>query len=137
MRTCAEVAKEYPNIEYQDMIVDVMVTPNLYGNIIENLGAGFIGGAGLLPGASYSSDIAFFGAGARYTFNSGAGLDICNPTAMFCSAGNMLAHVGLNAHGASIKSAVRKTLKQRKFRTLDIGGQTSCSEFTDAVINNL
>merc|ERR1712226_1647230 len=101
---CAEVSKQYPTIKYENMIVDntcmqlvsnpyqfdVMVAPNLYGNIIENLGAGMIGGTGVLAGANYSDQIAMFGPGARYTFNSGAGLDIANPSAMFMTAGNLL-----------------------------------------------
>ena len=149
--TCQEIAKMYPQIEFEDMIVDntcmqlvskphqfdVMVTPNLYGNIIENLGAGLIGGAGLHSGAFYSENVAMFGAGARYTFSSGAGKDIANPTAIFMSCGNMLNHCGLNVHGDNIKHAVRKVLKQGKVRTRDIGGRSSLTEFTQAVIRNI
>jgi isocitrate dehydrogenase (NAD+) len=148
---CTEVSKMYPSIEFQDMIVDntcmqlvsnpyqfdVMVTPNLYGNIIENLGAGLIGGTGLHPGAFYSEDVAMFGAGARYSFQSGAGKDIANPTAIFMSCGNMLAHLGLNLHGNSIKEAVRKTLKKGKVRTRDIGGKSTLTDFTNDVISNI
>jgi len=151
MRTCTEVAKQYPRIEFEPMIVDntcmqlvsnpwqfdVMVTPNLYGNIIENLGAGLIGGAGVLPGAHYSGDVAFFGPGARYTFMSGAGKDIANPTAMFMSAGNLLAHIGYKNHGDSIKKAVRKVIRNGKCRTKDLGGQDSLSDFTNAVLTNM
>jgi isocitrate dehydrogenase (NAD+) len=151
MRTCAEIAKQYPTIEYQDMIVDntcmqlvsnpyqfdILLTPNLYGNIVSNLGAGLMGGAGVLAGSSYSNDIAFFEAGARYTFQSGAGQDICNPTAMFMSAGNMLYHLGLGQYGGAIKQAVRKVLKSGKIRTKDIGGHHSCSQFTAEVINKM
>jgi len=151
LNTCREVAKMYPNIEFQDMIVDntsmqlvsnpyqfdVLVAPNLYGNIIENLGAGLIGGAGLQPGASYSKDVAVFGPGARYSFQSGAGKDQCNPTAIFMTAGNLLTHVGLSHHGASIKTAVRKVIKKGKVRTRDVKGYNSTSDFTREVINNL
>jgi len=101
MRTCAEISKLYPQIEYSDMIIDntcmqlvsnpqqfdVMVLPNLYGNIVENLGGGLIGGAGMLPGAQYAHDVAFFGAAARFTFLKGTGKDLANPTAMFMSPG--------------------------------------------------
>merc|ERR1712151_331036 len=152
MRTFNEVAKEYEGkVQFEDMIVDntcmqlvskphqfdVMVTPNLYGNIIENLGAGLIGGAGLHSGAFYSETVAMFGAGARYTFSSGAGKDIANPTAIFMSCGNMLNHIGLNVHGDNIKHAVRKVLKQGKVRPRDIGGRSSLTEFTQAVIRNI
>ncbi len=87
MRSCQEISKLYPNIEFETMIVDnttmqmvsspqqfdVMVMPNLYGNIIDNLAAGLVGGAGLVAGASYSSDLAVFEPGARHTFDEGVG----------------------------------------------------------------
>lgn len=150
-KVCTEVSKLYPTIQFEDMIVDntcmqlvsnpyqfdVMVTPNLYGNIVENLGAGLIGGAGVHSGATYSSDVAIFGPGARYTFNSGAGKDIANPTAIFMAAGNLLAHAGYNKHSESVKSAVRKVLKSGKVRTQDLGGRNSTSEFTAEVIKNI
>ena len=87
MRSCKEIAEMYPNIEFETMIVDnttmqlvsrpdqfdVMVMPNLYGNIIDNLAAGLVGGAGLVAGASYSADLAVFEPGARHTFDEGVG----------------------------------------------------------------
>ena len=87
MRSCKEIAELYPNIEFETMIVDnttmqlvsrpdqfdVMVMPNLYGNIIDNLAAGLVGGAGLVAGASYSADWAVFEPGARHTFDEGVG----------------------------------------------------------------
>lgn len=78
-----------------------------------------------------------FGAGARYSFQSGAGKDIANPTAIFMSCGNMLAHLGLNMHGDSVKAAVRKTLKKGKVRTRDLGGRDSLTAFTADVISNI
>merc|ERR1712142_1282171 len=115
---------------------DVMVMPNLYGNICENLGAGLIGGAGMQPGAMYSKDAAIFGPGARYSFLSGAGKDIANPTAIFMSLGNLLTHVGLKNHGKSVQEAVRKTIKKGKTRTRDVGGLNTTTEFTGELINN-
>ena len=87
MRSCQEIAKLYPNIQFDTMIVDnttmqlvsrpdqfdCLVMPNLYGNIIDNLAAGLVGGAGLVAGASYSADFAVFEPGARHTFQEGAG----------------------------------------------------------------
>ena len=87
MRSCQDIAKLYPNIEFETMIVDnttmqlvsrpdqfdVMVMPNLYGNIIDNLASGLVGGAGLVAGASYSADLAIFEPGARHTFDEGVG----------------------------------------------------------------
>merc|ERR1712071_735643 len=133
MRTCDAVAKEYEGrIEYENIIVDntcmqlvsnpwqfdVMVMPNLYGNIIENLGAGLIGGAGVLAGAHYGQNKA-------------------NPTAMFMSAGHLLRHVGAVEEAGKLKGAVRKTLADAQVRTSDLGGTATLTEFTQAVIKNL
>merc|ERR1711879_39750 len=151
MRTCDEIAKDYPTIQYENMIVDntcmqlvsnpwqfdVMVTPNLYGNIIGNLGAGLIGGAGVLPGAHFGEDTAFFGPGARYTHLSGTGRDQANPTSMFMAAGNMLKHIGLYNHGKSIRIATKKVIKSAKIRTKDIGGYDTLSTFTQEVISKV
>jgi isocitrate dehydrogenase (NAD+) len=152
MRTCDAVAKEYEGrIEYENMIVDntcmqlvsnpwqfdVMVMPNLYGNIIENLGAGLIGGAGVLAGAHYGHNIACFGPAARYTYLSGAGQNKANPTAMFMSAGHLLRHVGAVEEAGKLKGAVRKTIADGHVRTSDLGGNASLTEFTQAVIKNL
>ena len=87
LKSCNEIAKLYPGIKCDNMIVDnttmqlvskpqqfdVMVMPNLYGNIIDNLAAGLVGGAGLVAGASYSADLAVFEPGARHTFDEGVG----------------------------------------------------------------
>lgn len=151
LKTFREVSKLYPSIEIDDMIIDntcmqmvsnphqfdVIVTGNLYGNILSNLGAGLVGGVGVLPGACTSPELAFFEAGGRYTFQSAAGKDICNPTAMFLAAGNMLYHAGLDKHGQCIKNAVRKVIKRGKVRTRDLGGYHTTTDFTAEVINNL
>jgi isocitrate dehydrogenase (NAD+) len=87
LKSCTEISKLYPNIEFETMIVDnttmqmvshpeqfdVLVTPNLYGNIIDNLAAGLVGGAGVVAGASYSATAAVFEPGARHTFDEGVG----------------------------------------------------------------
>merc|ERR1719362_1771602 len=87
LNSCKEIAHLYPNIKFEEMIVDnasmqmtsnpqqfdVMVMPNLYGNIIENIGAGLVGGAGVVSGASYSATLAVFEPGAKHTFDEGVG----------------------------------------------------------------
>merc|ERR1712002_438847 len=112
MRSFYEIAKDHPMIEANDLIVDntcmqlvshphqfdVMVMPNLYGNIIDNLAAGLVGGAGLVAGASYSSELAVFEPGAKHTFDSAVGKNSANPTAMLLSSVQMLKHMGLDAH---------------------------------------
>merc|ERR1711970_398429 len=152
MRTCNRIAKEYEGkVKYENMIVDntcmqlvsnpwqfdVMVTPNLYGNIIENLGAGLIGGVGVLSGAHYSGDVACFGPAARYTYLSGAGKDLANPTAMFMSAGHLLKHIGATDEAMQLKGAVRKVIKAGNVCTRDIGGSAGLAEYTQEVIKNL
>lgn len=151
MRSCQEIAQLYPNIQFETMIVDnttmqlvskpqqfdVMVMPNLYGNIIDNLAAGLVGGAGLVAGASYSADSAVFELGARHTFDEGVGRNVANPTAILLSAAHMLQHIGLNKEATKVKAAVNRVLSDRKVRTRDLGGFASTNKFTEAVINNL
>ncbi|KAH7982079.1 hypothetical protein HPB52_002874 [Rhipicephalus sanguineus] len=116
---------------------DVMVMPNLYGNIIDNLAAGLVGGAGVVPGASYSSDCVIYEPGARHTFGEATGKNIANPTAMFLCAAQMLRHVNLHYYATLVKDAVEKVIKSGKVRTRDLGGYASTTEFTSAVIQNL
>merc|ERR1712241_661226 len=107
LRSFREVAKQYPMIEANDLIVDntcmqlvsnpyqfdVMVMPNLYGNIVDNLAAGLVGGAGVVPGEGYSSDVAVFEPGARHSATGMMGRDAANPTAILLAAAKMLRHM--------------------------------------------
>merc|ERR550532_2528346 len=149
LRSCQEIAKLYPNIELETMIVDnttmqlvsnpqqfdVMVMPNLYGNIITNVAAGLVGGAGLVAGASFSSNVAIFEPGARHTFDEATGKGVANPTAMLLSTTSMLEHLGLQDEKISVRNAVNRVLSEGKVRTRDLGGYASTSQFTNAVIN--
>merc|ERR1711936_551628 len=149
LKSCEEISKLYPQIEFEQMIVDnatmqlvsnpqqfdVMVMPNLYGNIISNLGAGLVGGAGLVSGASFSSDAAVFEPGARHTFDEAVGKGVANPTAMFLSTASMLDHLGLHEERDLVRNALMNVLSDGKVRTRDIGGFSSTKQFTQAVIN--
>jgi isocitrate dehydrogenase (NAD+) len=149
LRCCGDVAKLYPNIEFEQMIVDnttmqlvsnpqqfdVMVMPNLYGNIIDNLAVGLVGGAGVVGGASYSADLAVFEPGAKHTFDNAAGKNIANPTAALLAAAKMLQHVGLQSHGEKLKKGVERVLKSGKVKTRDLGGYATTKQFTAAVVN--
>lgn len=151
LRSCQEIASLYPNIKFDNMIVDnttmqmtsnpqqfdVLVMPNLYGNIIDNLGAGLVGGAGLVAGASFSADVAVFEPGARHTYDEGVGKNVANPTAMLLSATQMLDHIGLKQDATRLKDAINKVLTDRKVRTRDLGGFATTNQFTAAVIQNL
>ncbi|XP_030755475.1 isocitrate dehydrogenase [NAD] subunit beta, mitochondrial [Sitophilus oryzae] len=151
LRSCEEMAKLYPNIEFEKMIVDnctmqmvsnpqqfdVMVTPNLYGNIVDNIASGLVGGAGVVSGSSYSAECVVFEPGARHTFSEAVGKNVANPTAMLLCSSKLLRHVNLNSYSEMIRNAVEKVLKDGKIKTKDIGGQNSTQEFTYAVISNL
>ncbi|TKR71775.1 hypothetical protein L596_019319 [Steinernema carpocapsae] len=149
LRVCTDMAKLYPKIEFEQMIIDntcmqlvsrpeqfdVMVMPNLYGNIIDNLAAGLIGGAGVVSGQSIGSDYVIFEPGSRHSFQEAIGRQIANPTAMILSAANMLNHLHLDDYGRALRSAVETVIKDGKVKTRDLGGYASTSEFTDAVID--
>ncbi|XP_050357651.1 isocitrate dehydrogenase [NAD] subunit beta, mitochondrial isoform X2 [Nymphalis io] len=151
LRSCEEMAKLYPRIQFEKMIVDnctmqmvsnpnqfdVMVTPNLYGNIVDNLASGLVGGAGVVAGASYSADCAVFEQGARHVFSGAVGKNIANPTAMLLCSANLLAHVNLHSYSKMIKNAINKVLNDGKVKTKDLGGQSTTKDFTYAVIHSL
>jgi isocitrate dehydrogenase (NAD+) len=151
LKCCTEISKLYPHIEFESMIVDnacmqlvakpqqfdVLVMPNLYGNIIANLATGLVGGAGLVAGEGYSQDCVVFEPGARHAFAEAGGKNVCNPTAMLLSSANLLDHASLHHHAKNIRESVYKVLKAGKVKTQDIGGHATTKQFTQAVINNL
>eukprot|EP00091_Calanus_sinicus_P007093 TRINITY_DN17993_c0_g1_i1.p1 TRINITY_DN17993_c0_g1~~TRINITY_DN17993_c0_g1_i1.p1 ORF type:complete len:128 (-),score=37.83 TRINITY_DN17993_c0_g1_i1:106-489(-) len=110
-----------------------MVMPNLYGNIIDNLSVGLIGGAGLVGGASFSADLAVFEPGARHSFDEAAGKNIANPTAALLAAGKMMEHVGFTDDYRRLVKGVERVLKKGKVRTRDFGGYATTREFTAEV----
>ncbi|XP_064099199.1 isocitrate dehydrogenase [NAD] subunit beta, mitochondrial-like isoform X2 [Macrobrachium nipponense] len=151
LKQCEEVAAMYPNIQFTNMIIDnctmqmvsnphqfdVLVLPNLYGNIVDNLAAGLVGGAGVVAGASYSSSAVVFEPGARHTFSEAVGKNVANPTAMLLASANMLRHVNLQYYGDMIKNAVDRVIRVGKIRTKDMGGFATTSAYANAVIANL
>lgn len=151
LECCRRLAQDYPNIKFEQMIIDnccmqlvsnpyqfdVMVMPNLYGNIVDNVAAGLVGGAGVVPGESFSSRVAVFEPGARHAFAGAIGKDAANPTAMLLACSNMLRHMDLNHYADQIQRAVVNVVRGGKVRTRDLGGYASSSEFTYAVIKNL
>lgn len=151
LKCCEEVSKFYPKIKFETMIIDnccmqlvskphqfdVMVMPNLYGNIVDNLAAGLVGGAGVVPGESYSDNVAIFEQGARHAFAEAGGKGIANPTAVLLTGCNMLRHIHLDFHAKTVEDAVLKVIKTGKVRTKDMGGYASTMDFTHAVINSL
>ena len=151
LRCCEQTSHMYPKIKFDSMIIDntcmqlvshpdkfdVMVMPNLYGNIIDNLSSGLVGGAGIVPGASYSTDCVIYEPGARHTFGEAVGKNIANPTAMLLCSVKLLRHVNLHDYADLIQKSLEKVIESGKVRTRDIGGYASTTDFTHAIIGNL
>ncbi|KAI0304086.1 hypothetical protein BC826DRAFT_1089326 [Russula brevipes] len=153
LNTFRRVAEDYKSsgIEYNDMIVDntsmqlvakpkqfdVMVMPNLYGAIVSNIGAALVGGPGVVPGCNVGRDYALFEPGCRHVAKDIMGQDRANPAAMVLSATMMLRHLGLDHIANTIASATFQVLNAGRVRTADMGGSSTTSEFTAAVIKNL
>jgi isocitrate dehydrogenase (NAD+) len=145
------IAKEYaPAITAEEKIVDacamelvmrpdrfdVIVTTNLFGDILSDLTSGLVGGLGLTPGANIGKEAAIFEA-VHGTAPDIVGKGIANPTAVMLAACQMLDHIGDTQRAARVKSAIEKTLRDKKAVTADIGGTATTDAFTDAVIANL
>lgn len=145
-----EVAKNYPTIELEEILIDnmcmqlvinpekfsIILTENLYGDILSDLCAGLIGGLGLTPGANLSKDMAMFEA-VHGSAPDIAGKNLANPTALTLSACLMLDHLGETETATRIRKAIDKTLSIRDNFTSDLGGTKTTTEFTKAVIDNL
>ena len=150
LRCCREVSKDYPEITYGEHIVDnacmqlvmnpyqydVLVMENLYGDIISDLCAAFVGGLGLVPGANIGTQCAIFEA-VHGSAPDIAGKDLANPTAVLQSGILMLRHLDENAAADRVQAALEKTYKEKQHLTRDVGGTAHTSEFADAVIANM
>ena len=115
---------------------DVIVTTNLFGDILSDLTSGLVGGLGLTPGANIGNDAAIFEA-VHGTAPDIAGKGIANPTAVMLAACQLLDHMGDAERAARVKGAIEQTLRERKTLTADVGGTATTDQFTDAVIDNL
>ena len=151
LRCARNVAKEYPEITYGEHIVDntcmqlvmnpyqydVLLLENLYGDIISDLCAAFVGGLGLVPGANMGHGCAIFEA-VHGSAPDIAGRNIANPTAVIQSAVLMLQHLNERAAAEKVQNALEEVYRRHKDKlTRDVGGTASTSEFTDAVIAEL
>ncbi|KAG8935245.1 isocitrate dehydrogenase (NAD(+)) idh1 [Tulasnella sp. 418] len=153
LNTFRQVAEEYKSsgIVSNDMIVDntsmqlvakptqfdVMVMPNLYGAIVSNIGAALVGGPGVVPGCNVGREYALFEPGCRHVAKDIMGTNKANPAAMILSATMMLRHLGLDSIANSITTATYDVINRGKVRTADMGGNSTTSDFTSAVIENL
>jgi isocitrate dehydrogenase (NAD+) len=151
LKECEKVSKLYPGIKFNSMIVDnccmqmvsnpyqfdVMVMPNLYGNIVSNIGAGLVGGAGVCPGKNVGRDHIIFEPGARHSAIELSARNLANPTAMLLSSILLLRHLNLHLHADNIENALYKAIQISKVLTKDVGGDASTSQFVQSVIANL
>ncbi|MGZ4834742.1 MAG: isocitrate dehydrogenase (NAD(+)) [Terriglobales bacterium] len=147
LRCTRNVSHEYPEITYGEHIVDntcmqlvtnpyqydMLVLENLYGDIISDLCAAFVGGLGVVPGANFGEGCAIFEA-VHGSAPDIAGRNIANPTALLRSAILMLRHLGESDAAWRIRTAIEKVYRDKSTRTRDVGGTAGTSQFADAVI---
>ena len=150
LETAREISEDYPDINLEETIIDnmcmqlvnrsesykVIVTMNLYGDILSDLVAGLVGGLGIAPGANIGEDIAIFEA-VHGSAPDIAGQNKANPLALILSGIEMLKYMNLNEYAEKIEKAVLKTLEVSGLKTSDLGGNASTTEFTDKIIENL
>jgi isocitrate dehydrogenase (NAD+) len=147
LREARDIALEYPQITLEETNVDaqcmdlvrkpqhydVLVMPNLYGDIVADLAGGLVGSVGLCPGGNFGDRIAVFepahGSAPKYQ-----GLDKVNPTAMILSAAFMLNHLGEEAAADTISRAVETVISEGKTVTYDLGGTASTAHMTEAIV---
>jgi isocitrate dehydrogenase (NAD+) len=151
LESCRTVAADYAGkVEFEDRIVDnmcmqlvqkpelydVMVLPNLYGDIVSDLCAGLVGGLGVMPGANIGTEASVFepvhGSAPKY-----AGMDKANPTALILSGVLMLRHLGEQVAAERVETALREVVAEGKHTTYDLGGDAGTRAFADAIIARL
>ncbi len=150
LQCCRKMAEEYDEIEYTELIVDnaamqlvlrpeqfdLLLMPNLYGDIISDLAAGLVGGLGIVPGANMGDDHAVFEA-VHGSAPDIAGKGVANPTALLQSAVLMLLHLGEEAAAQRVEKAIEAIYSEGKWLTRDLGGKATTAEYTSALIDKL
>jgi isocitrate dehydrogenase (NAD+) len=150
LEVARDVARDYPEIEFNDLIVDnacmqlvmrpeqfdVIVTTNLFGDIISDLCAGLVGGLGLAPGANIGTDVAMFEA-VHGSAPDIAGKGIANPSALLLGAAQMLDHLGQVEQATRLRQAIADTIASGDRTTPDLGGSGTTDTFTDALCERL
>lgn len=147
LKSIRAVAEHYKAIEYKELIVDnacmqividpgqfdILLLPNLYGDIVSDLGAGLVGGLGVVPSANIGDDCAIFEA-VHGTAPDIAGKGLANPTALIMSSVLMLNYLNEREAAGKIDAALIKVYREGKHTTKDVGGKAGTEEFTDAVV---
>jgi isocitrate dehydrogenase (NAD+) len=151
LECCREVAAEYPDIVYEEVIIDnccmmlvknpalfdVLVMPNLYGDIVSDLCAGLIGGLGLTPSGNIGDNGLALMEAVHGTAPDIAGKNMANPTALLLSSVMMLHHLHLSDYADRIHNAVLSTISEGQYLTSDLGGKSTTSDYTKALIDHL
>jgi len=147
LRSVRAVAAQFPQIEYKELIVDnacmqmvmdpqqfdMLLLPNLYGDVMSDLAAGLVGGLGVVPSANIGDECAMFEA-VHGTAPDIAGKGFANPTALLMSSILMLDHLGERTAAERIQNALESVYREAKHTTRDVGGKAGTEEFADAVI---
>jgi len=150
LKSIRTVAENYPEIEYKEMIVDnacmqmvlkpeqydMLLLPNLYGDVMSDLAAGLVGGLGVVPSGNIGDEAAMFEA-VHGTAPDIAGKGLANPTALLMSSIMMLDHLGERPAARRIEAALESIYREGKHVTQDVGGKAGTAEFTDALISAL
>ncbi|MCL4402283.1 MAG: isocitrate/isopropylmalate family dehydrogenase [Acidobacteria bacterium] len=150
LKCCRDVAGHHPDIQYNELIVDnacmqmvmrpeifdLLVLPNLYGDIMSDLAAGLVGGLGIVPGANIGEHHAIFEA-VHGTAPDIAGKALANPTALMQSAALMLNHIGERQAARCLQRGIEATYAEAKHLTRDVGGNSDTNTFTEAVIRHI
>lgn len=150
LKCCREIAELHPAIEYNELIVDnasmqlvskpetfdILLLPNLYGDIVSDLAAGLVGGLGVVPGGNIGDDCAIFES-VHGSAPDIAGKGVANPTALLFSSVMMLQHVREHEAAARLQAAVEAVYAEGKTLTRDVGGTASTKEFAAAVMAKL
>ncbi|RWS17323.1 isocitrate dehydrogenase [NAD] subunit gamma: mitochondrial-like protein [Dinothrombium tinctorium] len=151
LNTCKEIAEQYPNITFDNMIIDncsmqlvshpnqfdVLLLPNLYGNILTNIACGIVGGPGITSGQNFGERYAVFETGTRNTGKSVAGKNIANPLAMFNASADLLEYIGLDKYSNVLRNSIDKVLNVEKIHTPDLGGSNSTTDVIDFLIDDV
>lgn len=150
LRCCREAAESNPDIKFEEKYLDtvclnmvqdpsqfdVLVMPNLYGDILSDLCAGLIGGLGLTPSGNVGEGGAVFES-VHGTAPDIAGQDKANPTALLLSAVMMLRYMDMYDYAAKIETACFDTIREGNHRTFDLGGKAKCSDFTNEICTKI
>ena len=150
LQSVRTVAAQYPEITADDRIVDatcmhlvmnpsqfdILLMPNLYGDIVSDLCAGLVGGLGVVPAANLGTEIGVFEA-VHGSAPDIAGRNVANPTALLLSSLLMLRHIGEDAIADRINAALNAVLAERRVRTQDLGGTATTTEYAEAICRRL